>query len=241
MAIAAGNHTAQAFTGVATATTTGILTQSAAGVYLVGVGWYSAAASLNTVNDNKGNGNYTNAVPAVNLSPTDAAFKSALYYVQNAAGGSGMAFSANFSGTVDVAALFVLEVTGALTSGALDQAPTGANTAHSDATPYLSNISGAIAQANELVFAMTNTYTTTGGPEAHTWNNSYSLLDSLTDPAIWTGASGYIITNSIGTQQSSLSATGATAIAALSLIATIKEGSAPSFGLSVVGISYATA
>jgi hypothetical protein len=219
VSIAIGGHVATA------AATSGTATTAASGsTFVVCVGFYSG--TLTGIADNKGNGSYTQIQSTV--AGGDAAFKAALFYFQNGAGGSGHTWTASFSAGPALAAVLALEITGGLTSGILDQAPVGLKDTHSDATPYVSSVTGATTQAAELVVAFTHTYTNSAGPESHTWNNSYTGVDSLTDPNFWTAASSYKLLGATGTQQSSVTANGATASDAVTFIATFKEGVAAS-------------
>lgn len=217
MTIAVGAHTAKA-----TNVTDPVATSASGSTFVVGVGWYTfAGVTLSSVTDNKGNGSYTQ-IQSNLTGAADPNFKAAFYYFQNGAGGSGHTFTANFSATPDAMGVHAIEITGGLTSGILDQAPAGNVDTHSDATPFVSTTSSATTQASEIVIAVTQTFTTGAGPEVPTWNNGYTALDGLTDPATWTAYSAYKILSSTGAQQSSLSVTGGTSTDALVYIATFK-------------------
>lgn len=219
MAIGIGAHIA-----TAAATSAAITTAAASSTFAACIGWYSG--TLTSLNDNKGNGNYTQIQSTI--SATDTAFKVALFYFQNGVGGSGHTCTANFSAGPALAGILVVEITGGLTTGILDQAPVGKIDTHTDATPYTSTVTSATTQAAEIAIAFTHTYTNTAGPESHTWGNSYTGIDSLTDPNFWTAASSFKILSATGTQQSSMTASGATATDSATFIATFKEGVAAS-------------
>jgi|SRR5690349_18714142 len=224
MSINVAAHRSDHFGAGASPTSGTLTTQATGSTIVVFVGWYDSGADITSVTDNKGNGNYTQIQSSIQYAG-DTNFRAAMFYKQNAAGGSGHTVTANFDESADLAAIFFIEVTGGLTSGILDQNPAG-NTDTTD--PYTSNTTGTTAQANELALTCAQTYTTTAGPETLNWSaNSYTALDAETDPANWTGGSAKKVLSATGTQQSSVSSSGAGAAAALMFIATFKAAAEP--------------
>ena len=164
------------------------------------------------ITDNKGN-TYTQ----IGTNVTAFTVTGTLWYVQNGTGGA----SHTWTGTPSTSAfntLIVVEITGGLTSGLLDQFATGNDDV---ASPFTSSVTGTTTQANEVVLAFEFDNRSTGS--AITWGNSYTSLVDLSNTAGVTAAAAKLNVTSTGTQQSSF--TNADTTEAVTWIATFKEAS----------------
>jgi hypothetical protein len=218
MSIGIGQHGTKASAATTDASASPTTTGS---TLVVCVGWYTFSnVSLDSVTDNKGN-TYTRLQSTVNAG-ADANMRGGVFICQNATGGSGHTFTANWSATPDAMGIDWLEVTGAA-SASLDQGPAGKSDTHDSTTPYTSNTTGTTTQAAELVVAALQSYTTTSDTESFTWGNSFTKLDEQTDPNAWTSTTGYRIVSSTGTFQSSVTCSGGTPTDGISFIMTFKE------------------
>lgn len=138
-------------------TTTGNLIVCNASRYLV-------SGTNYTVSDNKGNGLGSTGISLVSSNDTNAQLKQR--YQENAAGGSGHNFTLTAVSGSDYLSLACMEISGALTAGALDQVAGKDN--NSGTTGLTSSTTSTTSQANEILcgaasaFAST-TFTAQGG------------------------------------------------------------------------------
>lgn len=177
------------------------------------------------ITDNKGN-TYTQIggnVSAFGVTGT-------LWYKESGTGGASHTFTATAVSS-DVIAIIVVELTGGVASGILDQSVTGNDDA---ASPFTSGTTGTTAQANECVLAFT--YDNRSSATAITWGGGYtSLVDQSNTSGITSGAA-YLITSATGTQQSTF--TNAAVTEAVTWIATFKEASSATYTLTAAQGSF---
>lgn len=211
--------------------TSAALTTTTGSTFVIDVEWYSTATITGVTGliGATSDGNTYVQQQATVAASVDGLYKAARFNCVGGNGGALHSFTATLSAGTPVG-IFVTEVKGVLTSGAIDQAPVGNDNPHSDATPYLSTTTGATTQASEIVVACTHTYTTTGTLETQTWNNGYTALDNETNPAVWTATTSFKVLSATGTQQSSLTSAGATCTDGVTFITTFKASTAAPVG-----------
>jgi hypothetical protein len=131
--------------GVSSITTANITT-TGANLIICDAAYYLNGNSLTGITDSKGN-TYSVALGEI-ASAVDGEARAAQFYKENAAGGASHNFTITFSGDA-YPAIACKEVSGALTSGALDKTATKAD--NSGDTGLTSSTTLTTAQANELL------------------------------------------------------------------------------------------
>jgi len=217
MTIAIGGHTATAGSATSSAITT---TGGSGTVFAISVGWYGTV-SITGLTGKLGASSDGNTYTQVGstVAGVDTSFKTATFECVGGAGGASHTFIAAFSGSPTLVAVIPVEVTGTTTSSPRDQAPAILD---DNTSPYTSNTTGTTSQADEIAITFFHTYTNTAGPEVITRTDGYTALDTMSDPAVWTGGSAYKVLTATGTQQSSFTSSGAGTNDALSAIITYK-------------------
>lgn len=194
MTISIGDHNknSQSTGGVDCVVT--LTTQASGSVIVAGL---NLDGTFTSFGDNKGN-----TFTQIQSQAANGTNKHRLYYVENAVGGASHTFTfASSGGTIKT--LFVLEIKGLKTSGSLD-----ANPAHSvdTASPFTSNSTGALAQADEIVVSGC----ILDGNGAITEANGFTIADSETNGGVfWTGAMAYKIVSATTAQSTSFTEGGA--------------------------------
>jgi hypothetical protein len=192
-----------------TGDTTAPLTTTTGSVLIVDCETYNASAITGIVGLINGVADGNTWTPqGTIISGSDANYKSLRFYCENANGGANHTFQCVHTGGVSVG-IMVHEFQNVPTTAAVVFAPNGNVETHNDSTPYLTDDTGTLAQADCAVFVCSHNYTTSGGPETHTWNNGFTGIESKTNPASWTAASAYKLPGVTTAQQGSLTCGGA--------------------------------
>lgn len=177
----------------------GIATQASGSVLAACVVWLSSGGTtFSSIADNKGNSaNFQQVSTQLTL---PAALASRVYYVENATGGSGHIITVTFNQAAVVSTLWVVEITGAMTSGALDQADRQTDTATPWVSPGITT-----TQANELLLGFSSGEGGGANPLTHTAGNSFTSIDQQTDGNnFYPGISMYRIVSATGTYNTSI-------------------------------------
>lgn len=210
MAINIGQHAAAAHATVAT--TAGVTTQGSGSTFVLFCIYDSG--SFTSVADSKGN-TYASLIAELNDGP--GGFACRALYCENGTGGA----SHTFTLTAGLPSVFMVEVTGGLTSGILDKAPTALQ---DNASPYASTTTGVLSQAAELAIGFIGS--NCGGTANHVSGGSFAAgdrLDQVTDGTnFWTGATNAKVV--AATTALATSWTEALSSRTINMIATFKEG-----------------
>lgn len=220
MTIAVGQHTASANLSSQSAPfTSSALTTSASGSsFLIGliVNAGSPPTGL-SVSDSK-----SNSYSIIGTSSTGfggSAF--ALYQCTNGTGGASHTASISWTGASILPGIFFAEITGAVTSGLVDQI-SSAQWNDDTATPFTSNATSTTTQADELAVAFTVTGSNSG-TEALNWTaNGYTQIDALSNANTVTGGMAYKLLTATGTQQVSFTSSGAGTTECATMLVTLK-------------------
>lgn len=153
--------------------TTGAGTSTASGSTFVIALSYDGGATLDSVSDSKGN-TYTLIDSQASASIV------ALYYCQNGTGGSNHTASANFTGS-SFGSIYLIELTGVLTSGVLDKANKGGTSSPPISLALPS--AGLFSQADEVIVAIQGS----GVGSADYTSSNMTRIDQETDGgSFWT-------------------------------------------------------
>lgn len=202
-AIAIGISEAKATTAGATATTAAVTTQASGSVFVVCY-TFDSAATFTSITDSKSN-SWSIIGSEINASN----HKSRMYYVENATGGSSHTFTGtNGSASLDCS-IWVIEITGALTSGSLDQSGS-----RSDTTSPFTLAAGLLTTQNDEALVTFVCGNSGSNPATHAESGlgASTVQDQLNNGTnSWTGASATEIKSSTGTYNPSWTESGATA------------------------------
>lgn len=208
MAIAVGQKVKGVFSG--SSGTTAAITTAATGSVIVRLMEWDNTLNFTSITDSKSN-TYTQ----ISVERTISTIKGRAYYKENATGGASHTFSGAVSSSANIS-LYVLEITGALTSGALDQ-----SNSQTDAASPFTSPSITTTQAAELIWAglIGNSATT---PATHAESTGFTIQNDVTTGGPdWTGCDASKIVASTGTYNSSFTENGGSS--ACVFIASFKE------------------
>lgn len=230
MAIAVGQHTHLANTFLAGGVTTPSITTSASGSSFL-LCLILAVGLAPTISDSKSN-TYT-LVGTTSTSIFGEIIS--MYLSTNGTGGSGHTASASWTGS-GLGDLYLIEITGGATSGLLDQI-SSPQWNDDSSSPFTTNATGTLSQANELAVAFTATGTNSG-TETLTWGNGFTQIDADGNSSGATGGTAFLVTSATTPVVASFTSAGAGTTEAVSMVATFKALAATSFTLSAANGSY---
>jgi len=196
MAIAVGATSKGHSTSSSALATTGVTTQASGSVFVAAV-IFGATATFTSIVDSKSN-TYTQIGTEISNGSTGANYKARLYYVENGTGGSSHTATVNLN-TAEVVTILFAEITGALTSGALDQSDGRRDTT----SPFGLAAGLTTVQANELLLSFLGGVSGNNpATHAETCLGSSTIQSGAeeTDGSqFWTGAIATAIKSSTGT------------------------------------------
>jgi hypothetical protein len=190
VSIALGQHTSWTGAGPGTFASSSLTTAASGSTFVIFCDVETAA--FTGVSDSKSNVWTPFSGPPSSFGNTAFA-----YYCENATGGAGHTFSATAS--AGFPSMWVVEITGGLTSGIVDGTPAK----QADASSPFSAGGITTSQADELLLAFCGT--DAGGSVTHTHGNSFTEIDAITDGSnFWTGATSYKVVSSTNTYDTSV-------------------------------------
>ena len=205
-------------------------TASSGSLIVVAFSIYRPGGHSIAVNDNKGN----TYVEVTGASISGASVVTSIWYCENASGGSGHTVTitdnsgAEFHGAA-------LEITGALTSGALDKA--NAQDDASDTTPHTGS-TGTLTQADEIVVIVTGNYTNGTGLSGIAVDGGWTQVSEHLNPTFQPGEVDYQIVSATTALEGGWTISGVTA-SWVSAIASFKAASGGGGGSSIAAIEHA--
>lgn len=221
MAIAPGAAAAAGYPDSTTTTTSGVTTQATGSLFLIGVAW-EGNSTPPTISDSKGN-LYT-LIGSVRQTDTAYGGYSGLWYCENGTGGSSHTATATKAGAYS--SVFFAEVTGSLTTAALDQH----NGAALDTANPITSGTITTTQADEILIGFVAG--ACSGTTAYTPNNSFTSLLELTPNNVWQGCLSYRVVSATLTTECSTDVTNLISMGAI--VASFKAAGGGGGGGSVV-------
>ena len=202
--------------------TTGVTTQASGSIFVVAVIW-GATATFTSITDSKSN-TYTQIGTEISNGSTGANYRARLYYKENGTGGSSHTATINLS-TAEVVTILFAEITGALTSSALDQSDGRRDTS----SPFTLAAGLSTAQADELLLSFLGGVSGSN-PATHAESGLGSSTvqsgaEETDGSQFWTGAIATAVKSSTGTFNPSWTESGNTTDSAV-FLATFKASAA---------------
>lgn len=223
MAISVGQHAVASVGGQNPQTSS--ITTASSGSSFIAITVYDTAGSFTSYTDSKSN-TYGNIFAAAGPAFFGGVVRVRVDLATNGTGGAGHTLRANTSG-VSAASVYLIEIVGGVTSSLVDVAATGIEDTIS---PFTTNLTGTLAQADELAICVYLS-DAPSGTEVFTLGNSFSAVDQVTDAnSFWTSIAASRVVSATTSIQASLTKTQGSK--AYGVIFTLKAAaSAPSLAL----------
>jgi hypothetical protein len=202
-------------------TTSGLTTQATGSIFVIAAQWSRNSGTFSSVSDSKGN-TYTLIDTQLDWEGVNGGWR--LYYCENGTGGASHTATFTLTGSNGPITIFFGEITGALTSGSLDQHIRREDTA----SPFTLAAGLTTTQADEIVVSFVG-----GNSGSNPATHAESGLGSSTiqtaseetnGSTFWTAAIATAVKSSTGTFNPSWTESGASAMAVG--LATFKAASA---------------
>lgn len=207
---------------------TGAITTAASGSSFLYIVQYDQ--SFTSLVDSKGNSIGTPILAESSISYFSG-LKTRIYLCTNGTGGASHTATLTQSGS-GAANVYLIEVTGGALSSLLDVISTPVE---DNATPFTTNLTGTLSQANELAIAV-YAFNTGGGTATATFGNSFTAVKAVTDADLYyTSAVGKLVVAATTSIQGSVTLSAGTG--AWGLILTLKAAGAAGPSVAVLSSS----